>query len=447
MLSTVDEIRSISRSNTLEDELEQQFIQQRLDDIVCPILSLPPEVTSEIFIWCLPGSSEDHLGPTLKRPLRAPILLLHICRIWRFIAISTPPLWTNLHLKLPSLPGRFLESGTYQKFLSDWLARSGACPLTLNLGGLDAEPDRLLIPTALNHFASHTQILNLNVKPGYYKDHTPDFSILQKLTLSFSGVVDEAEINDGNPIQTFIAAPQLRDISLVNAPPSLLAIRWEQLTVFGGEMLSSTECIALLRSAPSLVECTFYSPYLAPNTPSISHVGLKSLTNVEDGDVLFPFLTLPTLQTLDIAVFHPSEAVLPFISRSTASLLKFSGPGSPELPLNSFFSMRVLTHLQLEPLESQYVVELLGLLNRAENPTFLPQLRALDLFSCSPYDYEVLVPALSSRRTRTRDGGARLRSFHQSWETGFQASPQGDTDIALKELIEGGMEIELGPWL
>ncbi|KAJ7784120.1 hypothetical protein B0H16DRAFT_1708861 [Mycena metata] len=291
MVSTVDETRFITRS----------------DALIAPILSLPPEITSEIFIWCLPDS-EYHLDLTLKRPFRAPIILLHICRTWRFIAIATPRLWTNLCLNLSKLPRSFLELGTNQKFLSDWLARSGACPITLELSGLNAEPDQLLIPTALNSLASHIQVLDLYVDPRYYKDHTPDFSILQKLSLSFSGVdVNEAEINAENLIQTFIAAPQLRDIYLGDAAPSLFAIRWEQLTVFGCEGLSSAECLTVLGSAPSLIECTFHEPYLAPNTPTVCHVGLKSLGNFEEGNILFPFLTLPALETLEIAVFSSSE--------------------------------------------------------------------------------------------------------------------------------------------
>ncbi|KAF8175470.1 hypothetical protein K438DRAFT_1608588, partial [Mycena galopus ATCC 62051] len=65
--------------------VERNF-EEELDSIVYPVLSLPPEITSHIFIQSLP---ED----TRPSPRSAPLLLVQICRSWRVIAIATPDLW------------------------------------------------------------------------------------------------------------------------------------------------------------------------------------------------------------------------------------------------------------------------------------------------------------------------------------------------------------------
>ncbi|KAF8207694.1 hypothetical protein K438DRAFT_1521965, partial [Mycena galopus ATCC 62051] len=51
-----------------------------------PILDLPPELISLIFVHCLPSFAELH-------PSKAPLLLAHICGAWRALALRTPELW------------------------------------------------------------------------------------------------------------------------------------------------------------------------------------------------------------------------------------------------------------------------------------------------------------------------------------------------------------------
>ncbi|KAJ7122169.1 hypothetical protein C8R44DRAFT_530196, partial [Mycena epipterygia] len=52
-----------------------------------PILTIPSELTSEIFLHCLPDK------PVLPSASAAPILLGMICREWRFIPHGDPRLW------------------------------------------------------------------------------------------------------------------------------------------------------------------------------------------------------------------------------------------------------------------------------------------------------------------------------------------------------------------
>ncbi|KAJ7462161.1 hypothetical protein FB451DRAFT_1043997, partial [Mycena latifolia] len=73
--------------------------QLELDSIVYPVLTLPPEITSEIFLYCLPTSHMD-LERNSPNPNEAPILLSHVCRTWKEIAIGTPALWTTIDLEI-----------------------------------------------------------------------------------------------------------------------------------------------------------------------------------------------------------------------------------------------------------------------------------------------------------------------------------------------------------
>ncbi|KAJ7262492.1 hypothetical protein C8J57DRAFT_1719396 [Mycena rebaudengoi] len=89
------------RISALEESLktlriERQRLQAPLDAYRYPILTLPTEVTSEIFIHFLPVFPERP-PPT---GLLSPTLLAQICRTWRSIAFNTPRLWRAIKLDL-----------------------------------------------------------------------------------------------------------------------------------------------------------------------------------------------------------------------------------------------------------------------------------------------------------------------------------------------------------
>ncbi|KAJ7757576.1 hypothetical protein B0H16DRAFT_1314453 [Mycena metata] len=125
-----------SRLNALEDVWWP--IQHQLDNIIYPVLTLPPEILSNIFMECLhtPPALEDSqkYGPNLNL---APLLPLQVCRTWREIALSTPGLWDSLHVDLDRLirvPRDVrLPYPEIERIIADWFGRAGACPLTLSL--------------------------------------------------------------------------------------------------------------------------------------------------------------------------------------------------------------------------------------------------------------------------------------------------------------------------
>nr|GAT43069.1 predicted protein [Mycena chlorophos] len=71
-----------------------------------PAQDLPADVAREIFILCLPPSLRAGSLSTSKNnsldPRAAPMVLLHICRMWKYIALETPELWQELALQYDS---------------------------------------------------------------------------------------------------------------------------------------------------------------------------------------------------------------------------------------------------------------------------------------------------------------------------------------------------------
>ncbi|KAJ7241350.1 hypothetical protein B0H12DRAFT_1024223, partial [Mycena haematopus] len=81
---------TISHHESILQELKQQrsSILSELNLVVYPVLTLPPEITAQIFLWCV-----DVELRLLQTPSVAPLLLTQICRDWRALALSTPALW------------------------------------------------------------------------------------------------------------------------------------------------------------------------------------------------------------------------------------------------------------------------------------------------------------------------------------------------------------------
>ncbi|KAJ7875737.1 hypothetical protein B0H14DRAFT_2267486, partial [Mycena olivaceomarginata] len=69
-------------------EAKRRDLKMDLGQIVYPVLTLPPEITTRIFVESLP--SHARVRPS---PVTAPLLLAQICGDWRRIALSSCELW------------------------------------------------------------------------------------------------------------------------------------------------------------------------------------------------------------------------------------------------------------------------------------------------------------------------------------------------------------------
>ncbi|KAJ7181070.1 hypothetical protein C8R46DRAFT_941056 [Mycena filopes] len=100
---------------------EKIVIQESLDSTVYPILTIPFEVTAEIFVHCLP----EFPG---RSGTVAPMLLTRVCRQWRNIACNNARLWTALGINVWSNP-----QPDFIFFVREWLRLGRAALSSLHL--------------------------------------------------------------------------------------------------------------------------------------------------------------------------------------------------------------------------------------------------------------------------------------------------------------------------
>ncbi|KAJ7592561.1 hypothetical protein C8J56DRAFT_479293 [Mycena floridula] len=133
--------------------LERELLQRNVasyEAILAPIRLLSDDVLREIFVSCLPPNKAAATATA-----DAPLLLGLICRYWRQLSLSTPALWASIQVQFsPSL-----ASVDVQRLCDEakaWLARSGTCPLTIQLSDINCKhPD-----SAINFVRSLTRFSN-----------------------------------------------------------------------------------------------------------------------------------------------------------------------------------------------------------------------------------------------------------------------------------------------
>jgi hypothetical protein len=104
------------------DKRDQILVSMRAHQgLVSCIRRLPPEILSEIFVWCLPP--ETYIEPNTGT---APLLLVGICRGWRKVALGTPRLWCSLSVRPYSG-----QQESLLLFYHHWLSRARGCLLSL----------------------------------------------------------------------------------------------------------------------------------------------------------------------------------------------------------------------------------------------------------------------------------------------------------------------------
>jgi hypothetical protein len=109
-------------------EIQRTEVEARLDAVVYPIISIPPEITSLIFVEYLDLPSTDGTCPTS----RAALLLMQVCRQWRDIALSTCELWSSLDIQYDrTMAGKLLVPRGMMHGISTWLSRAQTRPLSL----------------------------------------------------------------------------------------------------------------------------------------------------------------------------------------------------------------------------------------------------------------------------------------------------------------------------
>ncbi|KAJ7458009.1 hypothetical protein B0H11DRAFT_2286787 [Mycena galericulata] len=388
------DIKNLERSKIL--------IQRQLNSVRDPVARLPLEISSEIFIQCLPPL------PLPPGAHDVPMLLLNICSAWTDIALSTPALWAAIFISCPC-------TEDFEQFVKTWLQRSRKHPSSVRLSGHfeeGAAPIIRLFGQQLKH-----------LEVCYERD-------------SFFGglVIDALGSASAEPL------PLLETLTICSSS--------EVKPEYHGPQL-----LQLLRLAPNLVECTFgcdtYSansikaPLVLPNLRRLIFGG--GADGPESGDCILEHLTLPRLETLFLSMYVIGEELLAFLKRSSPPLRELVvgvGCENDDIPQLDECLRLVPTLIRFElwwP-EGDVTVEQF-FAAWAESPSsLLPNLRSLTIrFHSVPTipdsSWEGLLRAFTAR---TKIRTIRIEFYSPS------SKPAAHILAAFRELVADGMEVYIG---
>ncbi|KAF7334424.1 hypothetical protein MVEN_02271700 [Mycena venus] len=257
--------------------LEKTIAQERLNAYTYPVLTLPDEIISEIFIHFLP------LYPACPpiTGLLSPTLLTHICRKWRTIARTTPALWRAISLSSDGIP---FQNPAY---ISDILSRSGCLPLSIELHyhySEDEDSESKVLQAAFLH-CKRWECVELCSMGFDLPIIERDLPLLRHISLDFDDEVYQI------PDIIIHDAPLLRKVVLGAVNFSKLVLPWEQLTSLTMNQLDADAWIPILRQTSNLVHCKL----------SVDDTGF-------DNDNPPPDVILPCLQSLTCDIICPSNA-------------------------------------------------------------------------------------------------------------------------------------------
>ncbi|KAJ7178151.1 hypothetical protein C8R46DRAFT_1329189 [Mycena filopes] len=310
---------------------ENHLLQERLDAYTYPVLTLPNEIVSEIFLHFLPTYPET--PPIIGRA--SPNVVGQICRTWRETAFSTPGLWRGISFSLRN--GKRLAQKLH--LLETWLQRSGSCLLSIiaHLGSSLAAKPFLVAITAQRVRWEHLR-LHSNF-PSFPSFEAP----LPFLRSVYIEPVPKPANNTSLPL-TLCAAPSLRVVAVLCPYKSFITLYpWSQLTTFIGHEILPQQCVRVLQEAPNLVYCKVEVDEVAHQAPFSRDVTLPYLsTFILDGSptsssawIILDALALPALVTLQISEYRhsgrdPVARLKSLISRSNCNIRTLSITRSKE---------------------------------------------------------------------------------------------------------------------
>jgi len=305
---------------------------------------LPPEVSSRIFLFCLP-TRHLHQNVTAQRKRRfadgaRPIQFVigAVCQRWREIAWSTPQLWNVLCLGVSrnTHPVR-------AQLVQSWLERSGQLPLYLRVSydetayqhadvvAMSRMTLRLVIDT-LNVFVSRWKVLSLRMPNSLYPllECQPETPImLETLELEHCSILDFGVVVEPRKFSLGSVTPSPKSLTLFSLGLEAMDLKWDHLTTFKASEFHVVDCLELLRQAHQLERCSFnvitdeVTPVNEQDPQPVTNHSLQSLT--VDFLMVGQFwenLSLPSLRRLDFDIDRLADFdhLLSFFRRSRCPL-------------------------------------------------------------------------------------------------------------------------------
>ncbi|KAK7018561.1 F-box domain-containing protein [Favolaschia claudopus] len=331
---------------------QKAAVQQRLGVYKYPVLSLPNEIISEIFIRFLPAYPEC---PPSQGP-RSPTFLTQICRRWREVALSTPELWRALSLSV----------GLGQQLGDLWLDRAGSCPLSLEVDEFHSTNGPEAVAAMLSYLG-RCEYLRLRL----YESQSQLSTIQDAMSDDTMALLRHLDLEfDHDEDLVFHDVPLLRSVVLDYNAATHVVLPWTQLTSVTLREFFYSDCVSMLLKTPNLISFRLdeFSVDQLPDwdPPSVPLPHLQSLvitsmkSSVRRSDCLATFHA-PAIRKLHIpeAILgsHPVPALTSFVSRSGCQLEHVHIAGNRLASDHSYRSALALSSLKLLILSEPYVPE------------------------------------------------------------------------------------------
>ncbi|KAF7302024.1 F-box domain-containing protein [Mycena indigotica] len=456
----------------LRGEQRLQGLRRRLDvlraEAVYPVLSLPTEITTEIFCHC-----------ALAFPKTAPLTLVRVCSSWRAVAMETPLLWSTVSL----LWDRHANDRDVVEFLETFVERAAHCVLDLELTVLSPVIDIAKMVgfiTALKRCSPQMRTWTVKM-PGAFAtgfnslilNRFPDlgFSALEELTFIRTG-----ENWDVPSIDIFQppAAPKLSRVSLSSLPPTELNLEagWQNVFDFVAEDVALVQCLHTLQETTRLKSCILRDLIFDPNgsaahapTPLgnffLQPLTLDSLTRLTliggNAIQLLRFASFPMLDSLELVdVVHGLDDVLDhFFERSLCPLqhltirpLASDHDSTVSIHLSMTFGVLPISTLSISHPSTSLTIALLQP-EALETPKFLPYLRSLALYDCPAAKFPSFVAAVGEqleRRVSTAGLNSSVETIRVISGRPYPYLPKVNDEMLapLDRLRKRGIQIEVG---
>ncbi|KAJ7459242.1 hypothetical protein FB451DRAFT_1272288 [Mycena latifolia] len=187
----------------------ERDLEAALASVVYPVLTLPPEITSRIFLKCLPFHGRVQPSAT-----KAPLVLAQVCRHWRDVALATARLWSSIDLKFEDGRRNIPDNGTIP-LLRTWLSRAKHSPISLTLREMS-------VATLVDMLMDFPQLLHLDTG---ISDYTPfDNAGVVPVTANLESlIIQSREDAPDPPVLDYMTLPKLRRLEL-HHPPQFQAL-------------------------------------------------------------------------------------------------------------------------------------------------------------------------------------------------------------------------------
>ncbi|KAK7044121.1 hypothetical protein VNI00_007838 [Paramarasmius palmivorus] len=317
-----------------EIDIEIKREQQRhavLVNEAAPISKLPPELLSNIFLTVYDDDTSHHLP---KSSENFQILASHVCSSWRRVAIGTPLLWSDIHVKV-SFTSRKINTVSHSLHrLISFLERSGTSLFHFTLdvnGAFDMSPFfRHLHAHLYRCYTLFFRITNHPTPVDVLLQHLGHISvpILDSLTVQIPRCKlfrhDETQFIIIKPSMFRLGAPALQSLRLtgiagpLQPPLGNITTLHLQGTDMGG--LSPAQFLAVLENTPLLINLSLDDVFVhmeggvSPDAPAslVPHLHSLRVRCPEHCELrhllsLLPLSQLRSVCLSQIETFRPIE--------------------------------------------------------------------------------------------------------------------------------------------